>query len=237
VVIWLASYPRSGNTLARLILAHAFDCKSASEYDERPTQAAVDGRSAASDLTTAEAAERIGLPYDVQRDGAWPEFRAAAQAAGDPVVIKTHGPPLDDSRAIYVVRDGRAAIMSHFHFIHRYGGASALSVADVVLGAGGFGSWSDHLSAWSPLDRPGTLLLRYGTFVHHPELAIDALAQFLGRPPLASWKNPFARLQQFLPDFFRAGSDAWNVAEWSASDLSLFWERHGAWMKRLGYAS
>lgn len=31
--------------------------------------------------------------------------------------VKTHGPPEDDDPAIYVIRDGRAAIVSYFHYI------------------------------------------------------------------------------------------------------------------------
>lgn len=237
MIVWIASYPRSGNTLARLILARAFGCLSASEYLEESAPVGAGGGASGgpAEPTTAIAAERIGLAYLLRHEGPLGDLHSRAAPTADPVFVKTHGPPTDDSRALYIVRDGRAAVMSYFHFLRHYNGASALSVADVVRGAGGFGSWSEHLQAWLPHRRADTLLLRYEDLVGRPQVTIDAIARFIGRPPVAAWSNPFEQLNQLVPNFFRHGSDERNVAELTRADLSVFWEHHGEWMKRLGY--
>lgn len=221
MLVWLASYPRSGNTLARQVLRQVFGLESYSQYNdpkdigERPEVAAAVGH--------------------VRFETPWPEFIAAAHATAEPVVVKTHHPPQDDAPAIYVVRDGRAAVVSFYHLLHDLRRREDVTIERVIDGATPFGSWSGHLDAWRPLDRPRTLLVRFEDLLAKPAEAVAAIAGVLGVAPQGPWRNEADRLHGLFPEFFRGGDDARNIGELSASQEAAFWERHGGWMERLGY--
>lgn len=224
MIVWLASYPRSGNTLTRTLLHQVFGLETYSEYNDlydlgsRPDVAASVGH----------------RTYE----GRWQDVCADLAADADLHIVKTHGPPQDTRPAIYVVRDARAAIVSQRHFFHnRPLAPTPYTMRQLVDGAAIGGDWSTHLDAWSPLQRPRTLLLRYEDLVAAPERVIALLAGFLDREPQGAWQNPFERQRTLLPSFFRCGSDAANLAEWTDSDLAHFWERHGRWMQALGYGT
>lgn len=138
--IWLASYPRSGNTLLRTVLWQCLGLRSASVYPND-----LGGNQALSDY--------VGhVEYGPDRRHHFP--------AGNPYLLKTHEPPADKNTAIYVVRDGRAACVSLWEFYNR-----SLPLEDIIRGGHRFGTWSAHLQAWKPWKRPQTLLLRYEDIV------------------------------------------------------------------------
>ena len=98
-VIWLASYPRSGNTLLRTILHQSFGLQSASVYPN--------------DLGgNKELESYVGqIEHDENRKIHFPDDAIP--------LIKTHEPPKDESGAVYIVRDGRAACVSLWEFYGR----------------------------------------------------------------------------------------------------------------------
>lgn len=239
MIVWLSSYPRSGNTLTRIMLHRVFGIASASEYmPERPDHGAEPAAGAPGSPAALGRGRRIaklvadGAYYPYR--GQFPEFVAAARRSAERVFIKTHAPPRDAEPAIYIVRDGRAAAVSHFHFLAARGEPRPMRA--VIAGDGSAaGSWSGHLSAWQPQTRPGTLLLRFEDLVARPDGAIAAMSDFLGVPPRAIWRNPLEEMSAVDGTFFRGGSNARNMAELSPADEALFWDLHGAWMRRLGY--
>lgn len=224
MIVWLASYPRSGNTLTRTMLNRTFGVETYSEYNDRYD---------------------IGSREDVSASvghksypGRWEDFfpRLAADEAVH--VVKTHGPPKDGHPAIYVVRDGRSAMVSERHFFrNRSLAAIKYSLRELVDGASFGGNWSSHLDAWQPLLRPRTLFLRYEEIVEEPGRIVALLGRFLRLSPLAAWRNPFEIQRELLPSFFRTGSDPANLAEWTPRDLGHFWNRHERWMRILGYGT
>ena len=224
MILWLASYPRSGNTLLRLIFKQAFGRDTVSAHDD-------DAADIGADPAVAATVGHRSL------DEPWPAARA--RLAGDAALhlVKTHDPPPDGGRAVYVVRDGRAATASFHHYLHDYPGHAAATAADVVLGLTPFGSWGEHLDRWDPLARPDTLLLRYEDLIADPGPQIDRLAAFAGLSPVADWHNDFDRLHAMAPRFFRAGPANDPAAALSPGDAELFWAEHGDWMARLGYAT
>jgi glycosyltransferase involved in cell wall biosynthesis len=151
-------------------------------------------------------------------------------------LVKTHDPPEDAGRAIYVVRDGRAACRSFFHYLKGYPRLDdTFGLGDVVCGFTPFGSWGDHLDAWQPADRPATLLLKYEDLVGDPEPQIRKIADFTGLVPLNGWQNNFDRLHALNPNFFRAGAGNDPATALSDEARNLFWLQHRDWMRRLGY--
>jgi hypothetical protein len=169
-LIWLASYPRSGNTYLRTILWQCFGLRSASVY---PT-----------DLGQNKALEDyVGhIEHDQQHRITFPE--------GALKLVKTHEYPRDDGRAIYVLRDGRDACISLWKFYDKQ-----IPLAAVVRGEHRFGTWAAHANAWRPTERPNTLFLRYEAMVGDLPATLKSLSDFVDRPitsPILPDRNTIA---------------------------------------------
>lgn len=153
-VIWLASYPRSGNTLLRTILWQCFNLRSASIYPN--------------DLGGNKSLETyVGhIEHSVDGQIQFPN--------NSTLLIKTHAPPTDKGGAIYIVRDGKAACVSLWEFYKR-----SLPLEAIIEGQHHFGTWSGHLSGWEPWNRPNTLLLRYEDMASDLPPVLTKLSKFL----------------------------------------------------------
>lgn len=157
--IWLASYPRSGNTYLRTILFKCFGLRSGSVYPN--------------DLgESAELRQAAGHIEPVNRT-----INFGSQSLQ---LIKTHRlQEKVEARTIYVVRNGIDAVRSmHAFYSHKI-------PLDQIIGGWRFGTWAEHLSSWRPDRRPDTLLLRYEDIDRDVGLAVDAISEFIGVEPLA----------------------------------------------------
>jgi hypothetical protein len=150
------------------------------------------------------------------------------------VVIKTHDLPTDSSPAIFIARDGRAAIHSYYHY-HKKFAFEQPSLTEVIAGICQFGSWSEHYRGWNPKKRPGTLFVLYDQLVSAPDKAIGRLAEFLKREPQKAELPEFQKLQQQLPAFFRRGQNADYLSEWTPDQIALFNQLHGEAMRDMGF--
>ncbi len=223
MIIWLASYPRSGNTLLRTMIKTVFGRPTYSKYDDRHEIGADAG-------VAAEVGHRF-------LGAAWPDAYDRLRRDAELYLVKTHDPPEDAGPAVYVVRDGRSACRSFFHYLTDFDRLDGpVAVGDVVAGAVPFGSWGGHLEAWRPLDRPNTLVVKYEDLIADPAREIGRLAAFTGLAPIGDWRNDFDRLHAMHPRFFRAGAKNDAAVALDGADLDLFWACHGGWMRRLGYA-
>ena len=206
-LLWLASYPRSGNTLLRTILWQCFDCVASAYPDD------LGGNKALEDYVghiEHDSSGRIFFPKNA------------------PHPVTTHQYPGGRERAIYVIRDGRAVVISLWNFYHR-----VCSLDDIIEGRIGFGTWSAHMRAWDPLRRPGTLLLRYEDMLEDLPRVLICIHEFLRRPILSTR----------IPDrSLIAGSDGrWVRPEdslregLSPAQLERFMEINGETMAAYGY--
>lgn len=152
--VWLASYPRSGNTYLRTILRHAFGLRSASVYPN--------------DLGgNKELEEYVGhLEHK-------PKLQKQLKEVGV-ALIKTHERDKDYRPAIYVIRDGRAACVSLWEFYNR-----VMPIEAVIEGQHRFGTWAGHVKSWDPWERPNTLLLKYEQLRDDLPVALNAISDFL----------------------------------------------------------
>jgi hypothetical protein len=222
MIIWLASYPRSGNTLLRQILWQVFDHPTYSDSNDPK------------DLGIHEAGAKLVGHRNYTPP--WSDFYVAAKEDSTLTLVKTHHPPKDDERAIYIVRDGRAAIVSYFHLLRDLRGRTEICLDAVIRGETPLGSWSKNLDHWQPQVRPDTLLLRFEDLRHRTEQCIRSVSEFTGLAPVRPWENPLVKLREAMPGFVRHGSNRSNIAELGRADLQLFWALHGGWMNTLGYA-
>lgn len=161
MTLWLASFPRSGNTLLRQVLHAGWGLQSGSVYS----------LDLGDNLAVIRACGHVDLR--VLSDG-----RGRCLLNPHNIPIKTHQLPQNQTdRAIYVLRDGRAACVSLWHFL-----AQGVSLEDVVCGRTQFGTWSDHVMAWTA--QPGiAALIRYEEMINAPEAAVTALSGLFGAPP------------------------------------------------------
>lgn len=167
-LVWLASYPRSGNTWLRFMLCAYF---LGSARDSR------------------EMEGRIPNLHRGNIDKAW---------AHDPALGKTHllwsehHPQSQHSRGcIYLIRHPKDVLLSNLNYFKLQG--ETQGDRDFVLdfihhgGAPGWlkimGSWEEHASSWievSPLPR---LVIRYEAMKADPRSALACVIRFLGLQP------------------------------------------------------
>jgi len=221
MIVWLASYPRSGNTLLRQLLRQVF-------YQETYSTSN-DIKDLGSDPVAANIVGHLSY------ESPWDEFYTKSYFSSNTVFIKTHQPPCDQSRAIYIVRDGRAAIVSYYHLLRDYRRRTDIDIPMVIRGETPLGSWGEHLEHWQPLERTNCLLLRFEDLIEKPEECIKRITLFAGLTVVQEWTNPLEKLRKVMPGFFRRGSNHDNIKEMNEIEEGLFWERHESWILKLGY--
>lgn len=210
LTLWLASYPRSGNTMMRVILAQCFGLPSAAIYPED-----LDGNEQLHALTGRVAPSPEGVL----------DFGSA------PVkVLKTHGRPQDDAKAIYIVRNGADAVASfHDH------GKRRIPIETLICGRPGLPPWAGHIAWWQPKQRPNTLLLRYEDVVANVAATIEAVAGFIGVTPTAYSIPSRDELAAVDGKWIRSTS-APGRTTLTAEQLAHFWQVNGEAMLEYGYS-
>jgi hypothetical protein len=160
---FLVSYPRSGNTWARFLIANLMS------PDEPVTFANIECK----------------IP-DVYKNR-----RRQLKRVARPRLLKSH--EYFDPRyrsVIYIVRDPRDVVVSYYHYqlkarfiqdgfpLDRY-------VTRFVSGeVDPYGSWGEHVASWLATrhERREFLLLRYEDMLDRPERELDRVASFLNAP-------------------------------------------------------
>jgi sulfotransferase family protein len=200
-IIWLASYPKSGNTWMRAFLHNLFrDPNEAYDINK------------ITDLSISDSSIDW---YRAQDKRDWTEWsavdvarmRRGAQLAmcrvkPDDVFVKTHnasvvflGYPMMHqdltAGAIYIVRNPLDVCIS---LSHHYG--TDLDTTVEILADPSIGSktndkivyevhksWSIHVDSWTNPPRPGLAVLRYEDMLNNPIKTFGGLSQFLGLNP------------------------------------------------------
>jgi hypothetical protein len=222
VIVWLASFPRSGNTLTRALFKRCFDIDTYEHYNNRSRLWSND-----------RVAEQVGHVY---YQGDWKRFHRHAWSADETFFIKTHGAPIDNQKSVYIVRDGRAATYSYFEFLRDFTG-QPLSLAEVIAGHGPFGSWSEHVQMWHGRENgPPSLLVRFEDILSSPDQVVEEISDFIGVPVRQRFENKFSEMQSEMPRFFRRGDNSDATAGYDKLHRRLFDLFHGEQMYALGYA-
>ncbi|MFC1772584.1 sulfotransferase domain-containing protein [Pseudomonadota bacterium] len=155
-LVWLASYPRSGNTLLRTILWQCFSLRSTSIYSN--------------DLGGNRRLEEYVGHIEKGAD------RQFQFTENELLLVKTHEHAKDNNPAIYIIRDGRAACVSLWEFHNK---SHPLEV--VIDGRHMYGTWANHVKSWNPWERPNTLLLEYEDLLNNLPETLDRISKFLKR--------------------------------------------------------
>lgn len=160
---FLVSYPRSGNTWTRFLIANLL-------HPQEPV--------------TFDNIERLIPDAEAQSS-------RYMRSAPSPRIIKSHS-YFDPRypRVIYIVRDPRDVALSYYDFSRKYRHFEdsyplESYIGDFVngrLNSTGWGTWGENVASWvfARGARPGFLLLRYEDLKANPAQALTKLADFFG---------------------------------------------------------
>lgn len=221
MIVWLASYPRSGNTLLRTILKRCFDLCS---YEDVPID------------RPGEFRDNPDMIGHLEKQEAWDDFYAKALASPELFLVKTHLPPRDEQPFIYAVRDGRLSVTSYRKFHRDYNNLDK-SIISLIIGDDVCGDWTSHYRIWN--DRPATnkLVLKFEDLVNISDASLARIASFINfKGNIKPWENPISRLRAVEPNFFNRADTRFEAdPEWGLAERFLFEKFHGDLMRRLGY--
>jgi hypothetical protein len=220
MLFWIASYPRSGNRFFRWVARHRYGLP-----------------------------ERAKLAGPPATDPNYPLLRSLETviASPRPVMVKTHEfPDADNFPAIYVLRDGRDAMVSYTHFVLTVEKPTPPeevtpelfhdTMRDLLLeDRSPYGSWSENVLAWT--SRPNTVVVRYEDLVRDSGRVVDRALSVAGCPAtrISAGVPTFDTMKQEDAKLVRRGQPGSWRDEFPPDLLPLFWERNGAAMWRLGY--
>jgi hypothetical protein len=161
---FLVSYPKSGNTWIRFLIANL-------KYPERhPDFTNLNELVPDNEAHTKRSLNQLPRPRILK-----------SQQYFDPRYPKV----------LYLVRDPRDVVLAEYHFaikqrLHGEDYPLADYVPRFLAGDTGhaFGSWFDHLSSWYYTRRhdPGFLLVRYESLHSQPMIEMERIAKWLGAP-------------------------------------------------------
>ncbi|MCU0434197.1 MAG: sulfotransferase domain-containing protein [Bacteroidia bacterium] len=227
--IFLCSYPKSGNTWLRFILAYLISNRI--------------------DITPRNIDEIVPDVYMAVDK---------ANALPSPRILKTHHALLGDyPKTIYIVRDVRDVMLSYYHYQIALGAfkGSFTSFIDAADTLHPFGTWSEHVARaleFAQKHPERILLLRYEDLIEQPETEVKKLAAFIGSKLSHSITeaislSEFGRLKELEAQhgssfsdksgkqFFRSGKSGQALSELSSNDNQLLLTRHHEMMKALRY--
>ena len=197
-ILWLASYPKSGNTWLRIFLANLFD-DSKSAYDINKLGRFFYGEMS-SDLYERVAGKPVAELSDVELHQLRPRVhRLLANLRAETVMAKTHNAmamqggvatitPDVTAGAIYVVRNPLDIVLS---YADHYG----LSIDSAIEAMASpenhvatsrtavfqhLGAWGDHVRSWTRAPGLHLQIVRYEDLVNKPIDAFGDVVDFVG---------------------------------------------------------
>ena len=263
MIIWLASYPRSGNTFFRILAHQVFGLHTYSGF-----------MSGNSDL------ERVGLG-DLTGHEQLPEELASALRDGDKDVwstfhnsqkiylIKTHAMrtqlKVSEVPTILLVRDARDTYISMAWYwitvAHKWRSESkskkarlAVRLEQLTKALGlkrplfkivldrliSSRSWAQFHESWLSTPHPNLVVLRFDELVEDPITACKEAFEKVGIRNEASAEADaptFEELHGMHPQFFRQGQTGRWRTEFSNRLLESFWSGHQNTMEKLGFSA
>lgn len=223
MIVWLASYPRSGNTYFRILLNHLYGIKTPTAYVGHDGTAFAVGK------------ELVGHVADE-----WTIEEMAAKS--ETLIVKTHRRAEDNYPAIYLFRDGRDALVSYAHLRDQDGKSYEDVLRELITTSkSSTGTWGQNACHWLNRNEGNTVYISYEALMATPEQVVEQTLQQLNLPYDLGKKNKsaptFEELKQVNHDFFRRGIVGSYRDEMPSELQELFWAQpdNAEAMKRFGF--
>jgi hypothetical protein len=199
-IVWLASFPKSGNTWTRAFLHNLAKILSLETESQNINEL---GRFSAGEPAKARFTEALGHePTDDNREEIAKIRHCVQEKLADEqeglVFVKTHSALVTDrgsvtinfavtSGAIYIVRNPLDVAISYAHHI----GRSIDEAIDLMALEGAetrvtekqvyevFGSWSEHVRSWTRKPHPAIYVMRYEDMLADPKKTFGGLVEHL----------------------------------------------------------
>lgn len=253
-IIWLASYPKSGNTWVRAFI-HNYRLGSAGAHDINRLSDLVPGENVPAFFAKHDS--RPAGHYtveDVRRLRPLVHHDLAVRSL-DPVLIKTHNAFVLDTvapvitpevtrGAIYLVRDPRDVAVSFSHHIGEGIDWTIDFMAAEYATIGGtdtliyeiLSTWTHHVRSWTTATLMPVHIMRYEDMVTLPMKTFSGLLRFLGEEPDRARLDRALRLSSFK--VLQAQERRNGFVERSPRGDSVFFRdgRQGGWRRELSEA-
>jgi aryl sulfotransferase len=203
-LVWLASYPKSGNTWVRIFLeAYRTHDRHALDINELENSLHAGNRELFDRVIGLEASELTPAEIERYRPHV---YRQLAVEAEEPLFIKVHDcwrynadgvaifPPEVTATVIYIVRDPRAVAPSFAGHYSLNLDAAIACMADAGYAIAApkdrlslqlhqpLGSWSHHVGSWLEQTELPVHLVRYEDLHTAPEACFSAILRAAGLP-------------------------------------------------------
>ena len=196
MIIWLASYPKSGNTWVRSILAAllyssdgAFNFDLIKKIPQFPKKEVF--KDLVKDFSNFNEIKKNWITVQ-EKINSEKEIKLLKTHNGKYTVEKDNFTNDQNSLAvIYIVRDPRTLVKSiSNHFTKSHYDASKFLIAPSLIGNGKsfeerkdgiltlLGKWNDHYRSWTK-NKNNLLLIKYEDLVNNPETELTKLIKFL----------------------------------------------------------
>lgn len=240
--VYLISYPKSGNTWMRYLMTYAIW----SELD---------------DIDLVEMAAYIPSPQ-LEHDAAMMLADDSPCNSLEHRIIKEHSicnvaARKNVKKAIYLVRDGRDAIVSYWYFCNQRD-QTTVPLSEFIENSSrpehSYGAWKDHVTGWLEADLEARLVIRYEDLLQEPESWLKAAMEFsdivvpdavisraVERASFGSMKKleqtkGFNLDQLKTVEFVRQGKKGSWQENFGPGDLEKFNRFHGGCINELGYS-
>lgn len=231
---FLVSFPRSGNTWMRYMLLHAL--KPGGQWELPSIE------------QTMPIVDRPDLKRLLHRRSTDEPYR----------LFKSHDaltPYFFQGRVVYIVRDGRDAVSSYYHYrVHM--NQMKLTWPDYLrrslAGRYRYGAWRDHVRGWlAHRDNPAMRVLRYEQMLESPKTALKSVIEHFGlaasdqaiaaaveQSSVQRVSEGFAKVASQQDRQFTGGTGGgagkWR-AKFSEQEATLFEQSAGDLLRDLGY--
>jgi len=238
--IYLVSYPKSGNTWMRYLLAYSI-WPDVSEIDL---------------VQMADFIPSCGIQHDVEKmlDANSPCNQLKHRIIKQHFNYSTEAAKRYAKRVIYIVRDGRDAIVSYWYYCNQRDGTN-ISFSKFIEASSkhGYGSWNKHVLGWLHAPIKEKIIIRYEDMLHDTEACLRRTLEFaeisvcdeaIENAVRHASFNSLKRIEQYKGfnleelksiEFIRKGkSGSWQDT-FGPGDIKRFNEYHGGPIPELGY--
>jgi hypothetical protein len=251
VLVYLASYPRSGNTWVRHLIGHHFGYNSASLYAEPHGAPNLEWRADGTFelFSYFEVLRRPGVQQRMLMNACGPVLSPALREqlgqSEDCFFLKTHELPFGHyfpgEHVLYMTRTPGAVFWSYIRYLHKNEAAYAATTLDqVIAGEVPFGSWSGHVLAWLAAREvlgERLILCSYEELTRNESRIGELLGPVTGLPDVTP-PHPLQRLDhwhQVAPTLYRKEAESVWRPRFTPDQLRRVRELHGEAMRRVGY--